>query len=50
MAVRHRALMVEGVQFHPESILTPDGPALVAEFPRILGGESGRSGSSIGAG
>jgi para-aminobenzoate synthetase component 2 len=32
MAVRHRSLMVEGVQFHPESILTPDGPRLMANF------------------
>ncbi len=32
MAVRHRELMVEGVQFHPESILTPDGPALLRNF------------------
>jgi anthranilate synthase/aminodeoxychorismate synthase-like glutamine amidotransferase len=32
MAVRHRSLDVEGVQFHPESILTPDGPRLLANF------------------
>ena len=32
MGVRHRTLAVEGVQFHPESILTPDGPRLLATF------------------
>jgi anthranilate synthase/aminodeoxychorismate synthase-like glutamine amidotransferase len=32
MAVRHRTLTVEGVQFHPESILTPEGPQLLANF------------------
>ncbi len=32
MGVRHRALAVEGVQFHPESILTPEGPQLLASF------------------
>jgi anthranilate synthase component II len=32
MGVRHRTLAVEGVQFHPESVLTPDGPALLANF------------------
>ena len=32
MAVRHRTLAVEGVQFHPESILTPDGPELLRNF------------------
>jgi anthranilate synthase component II len=32
MAVRHRALAVEGVQFHPESIGTPSGQALLRNF------------------
>jgi para-aminobenzoate synthetase component 2 len=32
MGVRHREHVVEGVQFHPESILTPDGPRLLGHF------------------
>jgi anthranilate synthase/aminodeoxychorismate synthase-like glutamine amidotransferase len=32
MAVRHRELPVDGIQFHPESVLTPDGPALARNF------------------
>jgi anthranilate synthase/aminodeoxychorismate synthase-like glutamine amidotransferase len=32
MAVRHRGLRVDGVQFHPESVLTPDGPLLCRNF------------------
>ncbi len=32
MAVRHRALPIEGVQFHPESILAPCGKRLLGNF------------------
>jgi para-aminobenzoate synthetase component 2 len=32
MGVRHRELLVEGVQFHPESILTCEGKQLLANF------------------
>jgi anthranilate synthase/aminodeoxychorismate synthase-like glutamine amidotransferase len=34
MGVRHQGLAVEGVQFHPESVLTPEGPRLLAAFLR----------------
>ena len=32
MGIRHRELPIEGVQFHPESILTPQGPRLLQNF------------------
>ncbi|MFP5328067.1 MAG: anthranilate synthase component II [Acidimicrobiia bacterium] len=36
MAVRHRELAVEGVQFHPESILTSFGHEIVGNFLRLV--------------
>ena len=36
MAVRHRELPLDGVQFHPESVLTPRGLDLVEELPRMI--------------
>jgi anthranilate synthase/aminodeoxychorismate synthase-like glutamine amidotransferase len=35
MAVRHRRFVIEGVQFHPESVLTPQGPQLLGNFLRL---------------
>jgi anthranilate synthase component 2 len=32
MGLRHRTLAVEGVQFHPESLLTLEGPSLLSNF------------------
>jgi len=32
MAIAHRTYPIQGLQFHPESILTDDGDALVANF------------------
>jgi hypothetical protein len=37
MGVRHATLPLEGVQFHPESVLTPEGPHLLANFLRLAG-------------
>ena len=49
MGVRHRALVVEGVQFHPESILTPEGPHLLGNFLAQSAGARLAPGSTGGA-
>ena len=38
MGVRHKELLVEGVQFHPESILTAEGRAMLKNFLQMRGG------------
>ena len=38
MGVRHKELLVEGVQFHPESILTAEGRAMLKNFLKMKGG------------
>jgi anthranilate synthase component 2 len=42
MAVQHRELPRFGVQFHPESILTPEGPRIVENFLRLSASGDGR--------
>lgn len=35
MGVRHKTLKIEGVQFHPESVLTPEGETLMTNFMKM---------------
>jgi len=41
MGLRHRTQFVEGVQFHPESILSADGKALLRNFLELVASERG---------
>jgi anthranilate synthase/aminodeoxychorismate synthase-like glutamine amidotransferase len=45
MGLRHESLDVEGVQFHPESILTLEGKSLLGNWLRRVGGAGARGGS-----
>ena len=44
MGLRHRSLAVEGLQFHPESQMTVDGHAILANFLGLPGTDAQRAG------
>jgi anthranilate synthase/aminodeoxychorismate synthase-like glutamine amidotransferase len=46
MGVRHRSLPIEGVQFHPESIMTDEGKALLGNFVALCRAPRGKDGST----
>ncbi|MFN8543048.1 MAG: aminodeoxychorismate/anthranilate synthase component II [Candidatus Binatia bacterium] len=48
MGVRHHRFAIEGVQFHPESLLTPAGKALLANFLALLATRAAPARSAVG--
>ena len=40
MAIKHTKYPVYGFQFHPESVMTPDGPILIKQFISMMGGQT----------
>lgn len=46
MGIRHRDFLIDGVQFHPESILTTEGKKLLSNFLKLKGGLR-REGSNL---
>lgn len=50
MGLRHRTGRVEGVQFHPESILTPRGDQLIKNFIRLFSKDDSKSDPATSAG
>ena len=37
MGIRHKRRLIEGVQFHPESVLTPDGLGMIERWVGMVG-------------
>ena len=44
MGIRHRKYLLEGIQFHPESILTPQGKRLIKNYLDLVYRERGKGG------